>query len=67
MSDALEQYRRMAEKARSEAAAATLTNVRNLHLRSADRFDEIVTGLEQVSLAKVRNEEAKRRESATSG
>jgi hypothetical protein len=33
-------------------------------MRSAERFDEIVAGLESVALAKVRNENAKR--SATS-
>jgi hypothetical protein len=55
----IDQYRSMANKARAEASAATLPNVRQLHLRSADRFDEIVLRLEQVSLAKSRNEEAK--------
>ena len=60
MSDVIEQYRKMASKARSEAAAATLPNVRQLHLRSAERLDEIVLGLESVAHAKVRNEIAKR-------
>lgn len=60
MSDAIEQYRKMADKARAEAAAATLPNVRQVHLRSADRLDEIVRGMEKVSLAKSANDEAKR-------
>jgi len=50
----------MAGKARLDAAAASLPNVRQLHLRSAERLDEIVTGLESVAHAKVRNEKAKR-------
>jgi hypothetical protein len=54
----------MADRARAEACAATLSNVRQLHLRSADRLDEIVLGLEKVSMAKSRNEEAKRSEAA---
>ncbi len=60
MSDVIEQYRKMASKARSDAAAASLPNVRQLHLRSAERLDEIVSGLESVAHAKVRNETAKR-------
>ncbi len=64
MSDAVEQYRKMASKARSDAAAASLPNVRQLHLRSAERLDEIVSGLESVAHAKVRNESAKREAAA---
>ena len=60
MSVAIEQYQRMADKARSEAAAASLPNVRKMHLQSAERLDEIVSGLERVALAKVCNEVAKR-------
>jgi hypothetical protein len=60
VSDLIEQYRKMASKARSEADAASLPNVRQLHTRSAQRFDEIVAGLENVAHAKVRNENAKR-------
>ncbi len=56
----IDQYRKMASKARSDAAAASLPNVRQLHLRSAERLDEIVSGLETVAHAKVRNESAKR-------
>lgn len=60
MSDLIEQYRKMANKARSDAAGASLPNVRQLHLRSAERLDEIVSGLETVANAKIRNESAKR-------
>ncbi len=60
MNDAIEQYRKMANKARSDAASASLPKVRELHLRSAKRLDEIISGLESVAHAKVRNESAKR-------
>lgn len=60
MSDVIDQYRRMARKARSEAAASLLPNVRNMHLQSAERLDEIISGLESVAQAKVRNDNAKR-------
>ena len=59
MSDVIHQYRKLADKARSDAAAS-LSNVRQLHLRSAQRLDEIISGLESVAKAKCRNEEAKR-------
>ena len=60
MSDVIDQYRRMADKARSDAAATSLPNVRKMHLQSAERWDEIVSGLESVAQAKVRNDTAKR-------
>jgi hypothetical protein len=60
VSDVIEQYRKMAYKARLEADAASLPNVRQLHIRSAERFYEIIEGLESVAHAKVRNENAKR-------
>ncbi len=60
MNDAIEQYRKMANKARSDTASASLPKVRELHLRSAKRLDEIISGLESVAHAKVRNESAKR-------
>ncbi len=60
MIDVIGQYRKLADKARSDAATASLPKVRDLHLRSADRLDEIISGLESVAKAKVRNEEAKR-------
>ena len=60
MIDVIDQYRKLARKARSDAATALLPKVRELHLRSAERLDEIISGLESVAKAKVRNEEAKR-------
>ena len=60
MSDVIDQYRKLAVKARSDATTALLPKVRELHLRSAQRLDEIIFGLESVAKAKVRNEEAKR-------
>lgn len=50
----------MAEKARSEAAAASLPNVRKMHLQSAERLEQIISRLESVAQAKSRNEDAKR-------
>ena len=55
----LDQYRQMAAKARSEADSAKLPNVQQLHLRSAERLNQIAQGLENVSKAKARNEAAK--------
>ncbi len=55
MSEVIDQYQKLADKARSDAATASLPKVRELHLRSAERLDELISGLE-----KVRNEEAKR-------
>jgi len=60
MSDVIDQFRKLADKARSDAATALLPMVRELHLRSAERLDQIILGLESVAKAKVRNEEAKR-------
>ena len=60
MSDVIDEYRKLADKARSDAATGSLPKVRELHLRSAERLDEIISGLESVAKAKVRNEEAKR-------
>ncbi len=60
MSDALDHYRKLAGKARADAASASLPNVREMHLSSAKRLDEIISGLESVAHAKVRNENAKR-------
>ena len=65
MTDAAETYRKLAAKARSDAAAASLPNVRQLHLRSAERLDEIISGIHSVSQAKLRNEEAKRQSMAS--
>lgn len=60
MSDLADHYRKLAHKARSDAEAALLPNVRQSHLRSAERLDEIISGLDSVTQAKARNEEAKR-------
>ena len=62
MSDVSDQYRILADKARSDAAAASLPNVRQLHLNSAERLEKIVAGFESLAQAKRRNEEAKRNE-----
>jgi hypothetical protein len=59
MSDLADQYRQMAIKARSDAATSPLPNVRELHLRSAERLDEMVSRITIVADAKSRNEEAK--------
>jgi hypothetical protein len=60
MSDLADQYQQMAEKARSDADAATLANVRDVHLRSAERLDQLASQIQSVARAKSRNEEAKR-------
>ncbi len=60
MNDVIGLYRKLADKARSDAASASLPNVRDLHLRSAERLDELILGLESVAHAKVRNDNAKR-------
>jgi hypothetical protein len=59
MSTQSDQYREMAAKARSEADASELPNVRQVHLRSADRLDQLVQSIENVANAKVRNEAGK--------
>lgn len=59
MNDQADHYRKLAAKSRSDAKASSLPNVQQLHLRSAERLDEIISGLESVAEAKVRNEEAK--------
>lgn len=59
MSDLTDHYRKLADKARFDASASSLPNVQQLHLRSAERLDEIISGLESVAGAKIRNEKAK--------
>jgi hypothetical protein len=59
MTSQTDHYRKLADKARSDAQAAALPNVQQLHLRSAERLDEIISGLESVAGAKMRNDEAK--------
>ena len=58
MSD-IESYREMAEKARSDAASTSLPNVREKHLRSAERLDELIARINNAVGAKTRNEDAK--------
>ena len=50
----------MAEKARSDADLTPLPNVREKHLRSAERLDDIIARINAVAGAKTRNEDAKR-------
>lgn len=59
MSDLVDHYRKLAAKARADASAELLPNVRQSHLRSAERFEEILAGIEVVMQAKTRNEQAK--------
>lgn len=59
MSNLSDQYREMAAQARRKAEAATLNNVRLLHLRSAERLEQIVQRLENVAEDKARNDAAK--------
>jgi hypothetical protein len=54
-----EHYRKLASEAREQAAASTLPQVKLRHLCSAEHFDEIVTGLEDVAKAKARNDAAR--------
>jgi hypothetical protein len=54
-----EHYRRLASEAREEAAASSLPQVRLRYLRSAEHFDGIIVGLEDVARAKARNEAAR--------
>jgi len=60
VSNVIDQYQKLADKARSDAAAAALPRVREMHLGSAKRLDEIISGLARVAQAKSENEEAKR-------
>lgn len=59
MNSPSEQYRQLATKAREQAAAASLPQVRLRYLRSAEHFDELLAGLEAVARAKARNEAAR--------
>jgi hypothetical protein len=59
MSSTSEQYRELALKAREQAAASSLPQVKLRYLRSAEHFDELVATLERVAQAKVRNEAAR--------
>jgi len=53
MSDLIDQYQKLADKARSEAATASLPKVREVHLRSAQRLDEIIWGYRKRCQGKV--------------
>ena len=59
MSDLANHYGGETDKARADAGAASLPNVRQLHLQSAERLDQIISGIVSVAQAKARNEEAK--------
>lgn len=59
MTLAAEQYRQLGAKAREQAAASTLPQVKQRYLRSAEHFDELVAGLESVAEAKSRNDAAR--------
>lgn len=59
MSTQSDQYRAMAAKARSEAKGAELPNVQQIHLRSAERLDQLAQSLDGVAEAKARNEAGK--------
>jgi hypothetical protein len=59
MNSPCEQYRELASKAREQAAASSLPQVKLRYLRSAEHFDGLVTKLERVAEAKLRNEAAR--------
>jgi hypothetical protein len=59
MTSPCEHYRELAEKAREQAATSSLPQVKLRYLRSAQHFDELVAGLENVAQAKARNEAAR--------
>ena len=62
MSILSEQYREMAKRARTEADLAQLSNVRQAHLRSAERLVQMAKDIENVARAKARNAAAKEAE-----
>ena len=55
----LEQYRELAANAREQARATDLPQVKLRCLRSAEHFDGLADKLDNVALAKLRNEAAK--------
>jgi outer membrane protein TolC len=59
MSTQLEFYLERAARARADAEAATLENVRRQCLRSADAWNEMVARLERVELLRFENDAAK--------
>ena len=59
MESACEHYRQLASKAREQAAASSLPQVKLQYLRSAQHFEELVAKFENVAQAKARNEAAR--------
>ena len=59
MNSPSEQYRELAFKARQQAAASSLPQVKLRYLRSAEHFDNLVADLENIAHAKARNEAAR--------
>ena len=59
MTSPCQQYRQLAAKAREQAAASTLQQVKLGYLRSAQHFDKLVAGLERVAEDKARNDAAR--------
>lgn len=55
----VENFRQLAAEAREQAASSSLPQVRLRYLRSAEHFDSLVSNLERVAEAKVRNEAAR--------
>ena len=59
MNPPIEQYRQLAAEALEQAAASTLPQVKMRYLRSAEHFEKLVAGLENIARAKARNEAAR--------
>ncbi len=59
MNSPSEQYRQLAAKAREQAAASSLPQVKLRHLRSAEHFEGLLAKLEDAAQAKARNEAAR--------
>ena len=59
MNPPIEQYRQLAADALEQAAASTLPQVKMRYLRSAEHFEKLVAGLENIARAKARNEAAR--------
>jgi len=59
MNSPTEHYRGLASKAREQAAASDLPQVKLRYLRSAQHFDKLVASLENVAQAKARNDAAR--------
>ena len=59
MNPPIEQYRQLAADALEQAAASTLPQVKMRYLCSAEHFEKLVAGLENIARAKARNEAAR--------